>query len=138
MKRALYFLWPLALIGILFGVRLLSEQDNTGGAGAKLYALHCANCHMEDGQGLRGLIPPVANADYVAKGGAELACGIVNGYEVPLVVNGREFRQPMPGNASLSPTEVTYILNYIKTAWGKQGEEVAFAEVERALEGCEP
>ncbi len=31
--------------------------------GKILYEYYCANCHMEDGSGLEGLIPPVAGAD---------------------------------------------------------------------------
>jgi mono/diheme cytochrome c family protein len=136
-KRILSFTWPLLIIAALFGGRYLFLGKSQGSAGEKLYQQHCANCHMEQGQGLRGLIPPVANADYVAAHGGELACGIVNGYYDSMVVNGVTYRQPMPAIEGLSPYEITTLINYLKTEWGPQGEPVTFAEVEAALDSCQ-
>jgi hypothetical protein len=91
---------------------------------------------MEQGQGLRKLIPPLAQSDYVALHGAELACGIIRGYEGPMVVNGVTYRQPMPAIEGLSPYELTVLINYLKTAWGPQGEPVIFADVDAAVDSC--
>jgi mono/diheme cytochrome c family protein len=138
MKKVLYFTWPLLLIALLWGGRRLIEEEGqaTQRVGATLYQQHCANCHMDAGQGLRGLIPPVAQADYVAERGAELACGIVNGYAEPLVVNGQTYQQPMPPIEGLSEYEITQLINYLKTAWGPQGEPVRFPAVQAALDSC--
>lgn len=126
----------MLLIAALFVGRYFFLGESEGTAGAQLYQAHCANCHMEQGQGLGKLIPPVAQADYVAEHGAELACGIVYGYQDSMVVNGTTYWQPMPGVEGLSPYEITTLINYLKTAWGPQGEPVAFAAVEAALDSC--
>lgn len=138
MKKILYFTWPVILIALLLiGRKILTDENTSGSAvGARLYRQHCANCHMEQGQGLRGLIPPLAQADYVTERGAELACGIVNGYDSALVVNGITYRQPMPGIEGLSEYEITQLINYLKSAWGAQGPTVSFEAVQNALDSC--
>lgn len=137
-KKILYFAWPVLLIAALFAGKALLDESEKGpyAAGKRVYDTHCANCHMEEGQGLRGLYPPVAHADYVAERGAELACGIINGYAEPLVVNGQTYRQAMPPIEGLSDYEVTQVINYIKTAWGPQGEPVEFENVQNTLTEC--
>ncbi len=137
MKKALYFLWPLLILALIIGLRYIKDQDDSQQElGAQLYQTHCANCHMESGQGLGKLYPPLAGADFVAEGGAELACGIVNGYADTLVVNGVAYSRPMPGIKTLSDYEITQIIHYIKTAWGPQGGTVSFKAVQAALENC--
>lgn len=133
--RWLAFSWPILLILALFGLRALFDQAG-GGAGRVLYEKHCANCHMEAGQGLRGLFPPLAGADYVAAHGADMACLIRYGRREPLVVNGITYTQVMPGNEALAPSEITALISYIKTAWDEQGQPVTFAEVQAALDSC--
>ncbi|MEM9983947.1 MAG: cytochrome c [Bacteroidota bacterium] len=137
MKKALYFLWPLLILALIMGLRYMRDQDDSQQElGAQLYQTHCATCHMEAGQGLGKLYPPVAGSDFVAARGAELACGIVNGYADTLVVNGVTYSRPMPGIKTLSDYEITQIINHIKTAWGAQGEPVNFKSVQVALEEC--
>ena len=59
--RILYFGWPVLVVGLAF---FLYQQSggSTNSAGQRLYTTHCANCHMDNGQGLRQLIPPLAGA----------------------------------------------------------------------------
>ena len=59
----------VAAVGSILLSSCFTERKNEG---AKLYATHCASCHGDQGQGLQRLIPPVANADYIAKYRAEL------------------------------------------------------------------
>ncbi|MDX2285420.1 MAG: cytochrome c [Bacteroidia bacterium] len=134
-RALLAFGWPLALLGLLLLLRWGMDGGNT--AGRKLYERECQSCHLENGQGLRGWIPPVAGADYVQERGAELACLIVHGISDTLTVNGRRYAQPMPGvQKPLTPNEIAALINYLKTAWGKQGAPVSAPDVARALEQC--
>ncbi len=138
MKKAFYFIWPVLLIAALFGIKALMDGNQSDfEAGQQVYEVYCINCHMEQGEGLRGLYPPVASSDYVADHGVEMACGIVHGYQDSMLVNGVMYRQAMPGVEVLSDYEVTQVINYIKTAWGPQGELVEFEEVRATLETCE-
>lgn len=96
--------------------------------GENLYLQHCANCHMEDGAGLRRLIPPLAGADYLEKYPGRVVRGIHYGMEGPMVVNGVTYNQPMPGNEALSEFQIVNIVNYINQAWGNDFGTVTVAE----------
>lgn len=86
--------------------------------GRNLYLEHCANCHLDEGQGLRRLIPPLAGSDYLREQPQAVVRGIRYGMEGPMRVNGVTYDQPMPGNVELSEFQIVNIVNYINQAWG--------------------
>lgn len=104
--------------------------------GAELYEQHCANCHMESGQGLGQLIPPLANSDYLQNRGVLTACGIRYGLQGPMVVNGKRYEGVMPPNKALSKVDIVNIINYINNSWGNESPYISIQEVEQALEQC--
>jgi mono/diheme cytochrome c family protein len=104
--------------------------------GQQLYAQQCANCHMDDGSGLRGLIPPLAGSDYLVRHRDQLACLIRHGQQGEIVVNGVPYNRPMPGVQDLSEVHITNILNYIQTSFGNQNEVFTVQEINRHLENC--
>ncbi|QDA61696.1 c-type cytochrome [Hymenobacter jejuensis] len=120
------------LLGVL-ATGCFTERKNEG---ARLYKQTCANCHGEQGQGLRRLIPPLAGADYLKQHRAELPCLIRRGYKGQMVVNGVDYNQVMPGNEPLTDSQITNILNYIQTAWGNKGEVYTIREVSQQLGAC--
>ena len=127
-------------LAVVFGAMALTtltqcftDKQNQG---QKLYVQHCQSCHMEDGSGLRGLIPPIAKADYLQTHRDELACLIRNGASGPMVVNGIEYNKEMPGVPTLREDEITNLLNYIQTNFGNNNKRYTFPEVEEMLEIC--
>jgi mono/diheme cytochrome c family protein len=106
--------------------------------GQRLYAANCQSCHMEDGSGLRALIPPIAGADYLQTHREELPCLIRHGVEGPMVVNGQEYNKPMPGVETMKADQITNLLNYIQTNFGNNNERYTMQEVEKLLEPCPP
>ena len=112
-------------------------DGNTYKQGAILYTNFCANCHMETGEGLRGLIPPLAKSDYLAAHRADLACLIRNGQRGKIVVNGVEYnQQEMLGIKKLSDFEITNVLNYVSTSWENNAPIWTVDEVRAGLEKC--
>ena len=112
-------------------------SDTDYNQGEALYKRQCANCHMDDGSGLQGLIPPLAKADYLNENKNQLACIIRNGLNAPIMVNGKVYNQQvMPGNVKLKDVEITNIANYILSAWGNKGGVVSLPEVKAQLENC--
>tara|TARA_R110001599_G_scaffold272132_1_gene473338 strand:- start:20 stop:475 length:456 start_codon:yes stop_codon:yes gene_type:complete len=85
--------------------------------GRRLYKTICQNCHMENGEGLGRLIPPLAKSDYLKNHRADLPRIIKYGLHGPITVNGVEFNQPMPANPKLTDIEVAEILTYIGNTW---------------------
>jgi mono/diheme cytochrome c family protein len=109
---------------------------NRQSEGQQLYAQQCANCHMDDGSGLRGLIPPLAGSDYLTRHRHRLACLIRHGQQGEIVVNGVRYNRPMPGDLELTEVHITNILNYIQTNFGNRNEVFTVQEVNRTLQNC--
>ena len=105
--------------------------------GEILYNNFCANCHMEDGTGLAGNIPPVAQADYLKNNPLEVACIINKGMTGPVEVNGKIYNQPMPPVPQLSDFEITNVINYMNHAWGNDYGIVKLEDVREQLKSCE-
>jgi hypothetical protein len=91
---------------------------------------------MADGQGLRRLIPPLAQSDYLDKFRKELPCVIKEGLSGPLEVNSIAYNQEMPGIKSLKPVEIQNIINYITSAWGNKSSFFKEDEIIFGLKNC--
>ncbi|QMU29117.1 c-type cytochrome [Adhaeribacter radiodurans] len=105
-------------------------------SGEQLYEQHCASCHMQDGSGLRRLIPPLANADYLIKYRRQLPYLIKHGMEAGITVNGQQYQQKMPGAETLTPDQITNLLNFVQTNFGNNNERFTIPEVAAMLDSC--
>ena len=138
LKTLSWFAWPLLLIlGVGIWWQLSDQPANL--AGRRVYLQQCANCHMEEGQGLRKLMPPLAGSDYMDQLTLEeLACMIRYGVQDSMQVNGIWYQRLMPENPLITEVEMTSLINYLRGEWGiRNKEQVSFQEVQAALrEGC--
>lgn len=130
MTKSITFFLLLAL------VLTFACQSQPYKQGEILYNNFCANCHMEDGSGLEGNIPPLAQADYVKENPLATACITRNGMSGELVVNGTTYNQAMPAVKELSEFEITNVINYINHAWGNDYGVVKLEDVRAELEAC--
>jgi len=105
--------------------------------GKNLYAYFCENCHMEDGKGLKQLIPPLAGADWVRDNQNMLACVMKHGMEGEIVVNGQKYNQPMAAIEDLGPVQIANIINYINSAWGNDYGFYSVEQVKKDLKKCD-
>lgn len=129
MLQKLLYLFPMTLL-------LLHCSENPYRQGKILYQNFCANCHMEDGSGLQGLIPPLAGADWIGENQEELPCAIRYGMKGEMIVNGKTYNEYMPGVQRLTDFEITNVINYINHAWGNDYGYMKYEAVKTALEGC--
>jgi mono/diheme cytochrome c family protein len=129
------FWTQIAVIVLLF--LLTACSSNPYRQGERLYAYHCANCHMPDGSGLAGLIPPLAHSDYLQKFPETVPCIIRYGMKGPIVVNDIAYQQEMAGIPELNEFEIANIINYIHHAWGNELGYRTIQEVQDALENCQ-
>ena len=106
-------------------------------SGERLYKAHCANCHMDKGEGLGALIPPLAGADYLAKHQDQLPCLIRKGLKDTIVVNGKIYAEQMPPNEALTDVQITNILNYINSSWGNQHPAFQLEALREMLKKCQ-
>ncbi len=131
------FLYLLSLATIsIYAYQFQSCQSNPYVHGQILYENFCANCHMEDGSGLIGNIPPLAGADFLKNYADQLPCIIRYGVQDTLVVNGQTYTTPMAGIPQLTDIEVTNVINYINHAWGNDNGFTRPTDVQVILEGC--
>ncbi len=92
---------------------------------------------MEEGQGLKGLYPPLAKSDYLVAHHDELACIIRHGLQDTIIVNGKTYEIPMLPISSLNEVQMTNVINYISHAWGNDAGYTRITDVKETLAGCE-
>lgn len=127
------------LVGIIFGVSALIFSGfgcRPYKKGEALYKTHCANCHMPDGTGLEGNIPPLAGSDYFLNNPVATACFIRYGLQDTISVKGRVYSQPMAAIPQLGELEITNIINYIGHSWGNRAPYLSLEKVKKKLEAC--
>ena len=129
MKKNVYFLFFLLILS--------SCGDRTFKQGKILYQGHCANCHMDNGKGLRSLIPPLAGVNYFGENRAMIACIIRNGLKDTIFIDDKIFSEEMLPIPTLNEAEITNIINYINQAWHNDLGYVQLNEVKEALQKCE-
>ncbi|MDW3210003.1 MAG: cytochrome c [Reichenbachiella sp.] len=98
--------------------------------GKQIYKNECIACHMENGEGLTGAFPPLANSDYFKEDISKAVDVILNGLEGEVVVNGVTYfgvMDPVP----LSDQEVADVLNYIRNSWGGKEKELTLVDIQK-------
>lgn len=123
-------------IAILVFVFLIACNMNPYQEGGRLYKVYCENCHMQDGKGLRGLIPPLANSDFLTKNKEQIPCIIKNGLKGAIIVNDTTYNTEMEGNPELSAVQINNIINYIYHAWNNDLKKSNINDVEKYLQNC--
>ncbi|MDB5895700.1 MAG: alcohol dehydrogenase [Rhodoferax sp.] len=104
--------------------------------GSQLYGRHCAQCHGDQGQGVRAAYPPLAgNRAVTMPQVANLVQTVLNGGYAPATAgNPRPFGMP-PFVLVLDDADIAAVLTHIRTAWGNQAGGVTEIEVNRLRAG---
>jgi mono/diheme cytochrome c family protein len=96
--------------------------------GKEVYSIHCITCHMEKGEGLEGVFPPLAKSDYMMADKNRSIKETLEGARGEMKVNGVVYNGEMPASG-LSDEQVSDVLNYVRNSWGNKGAAVTPAEV---------
>jgi mono/diheme cytochrome c family protein len=99
--------------------------------GKDVYQTYCISCHMEKGEGLEGVYPPLAKSDYLMADKKRSIVQIMKGITGEIKVNGKTYNMDMMG-VELSDQDVSDVLNYIRNSFGNKGSAVTPAEVKVA------
>ncbi len=91
---------------------------------------------MEDGSGLKMLIPPLAGSDYLKNNQESIPCILKNGLKGPISVNGKIYDTEMVGIESLNDVQINNIINYINHAWGNNFGQSNVKVVDERLKSC--
>jgi nitrite reductase (NO-forming) len=98
-------------------------------AGMVLYNGTCSVCHQQNGEGLEGVFPPLANSDYLVADRRRAVEIVLNGLSGPVTVNGVGYSSVMPAMSQLNDDEIANILTFALNSWGNEGGVVTNDEV---------
>lgn len=125
----------VAISGIAIGILALINAGDSD-PGQALYERHCQSCHLEKGQGLGQLIPPLAGSDWLVNHQDKIACILRYGQHDSIVVNGVAYFEKMPGNPDLTDGQIFTLIKFINTSWGNDIPTPTFKQVKQQLKGC--
>jgi len=109
---------------------LAELPQKTGFAkGKEIYMEKCVVCHQENGQGITGAFPPLANSDYLLADKKRAVEQVLNGSNEVMIVNGVTYKTPMPPQVD-NKKDAVAVVNYILNTWGNDGGTVSLEEVE--------
>jgi mono/diheme cytochrome c family protein len=80
--------------------------------GKTTYQRECAQCHGDNGEGIKSLIPPLLESDFARNNFDSIPCWLKNGLARPITVNGKQYDQPMYGQ-KMDNIETANVINYI-------------------------
>ena len=109
---------------ILLSTSSLAQQSSGDSymRGQMLYVDFCVRCHLPDGTGETGLIPPLANADFLQDIQATVQ-SIKYGLHGPITVNGVIYNNTM-APMGLENDEIADVTNYILNSWGNTADVI--------------
>jgi len=97
--------------------------------GKEVYSSQCVTCHMEQGEGIEGVYPPLAKSDYLMADKNRSIDQVLHGLTGEIKVNGVTYDGVMAGYQAMSDVEISDVLNYVRNSFGNKGAAVTPAEV---------
>src|SRR6056300_935304 len=114
----LLFAW-IFVMALLQGVALYQDKplEKSITDGEEIYQDFCLQCHLDSGDGVSGVFPPLAKSDYLWNNIDLSIKGIKYGLSGPIVVNGEKY-DGLVQNQGLENQEIADVMNYILNNWG--------------------
>ena len=132
MKTIALFIFLLStLIFVSFQAKPKFDLKASMTKGKDIYTSYCMSCHMENGEGLEDVYPPLAKADYMMADKKRMIQQILYGATGPQKVNGKTYNGEMTG-FDLTDQEVSDLSNYIRNSFGNKSKETTPEEVKAA------
>ena len=122
----------MKLFVVIIGLLIISEGtwlyqrkplEQSIADGKEIYNDFCVQCHLENGEGVSGVFPPLAKSDYLLKNIEMSIRGLKYGLSGPIVVNGEEYDGVMQ-NQGLDNLEIADVMNFILNNWGNESKEI--------------
>jgi len=123
-KKTLRSLAPFAL-AIIIAVFIYDIYQNGRivHPGEALYKSKCAECHGDNGEGIKSLVPPLANSDFAAKNIDSIPCWLKFGLNHPITVRDTLYDQPMyPSN--IDEIQMANVINFMNKEFWKNDKQV--------------
>ena len=126
--KAIIIVVAIATVFPLFSFYQKFDLKASIARGREIYTVQCITCHMEAGEGLEGVYPPLAKSDYLMADKKRSILQILHGASGEMKVNGVTYNAEMLP-IDLTDEQVSDVLNYVRNSWGNKGEAVKPEEV---------
>jgi mono/diheme cytochrome c family protein len=84
----------------------------------------CVQCHKDDGQGLDGLAPPLADSEWALGPESRMIRIVLGGLQGPINVDGKKHSLEMPSLQALSDEDIASALTYVRRSWSNTADPV--------------
>lgn len=119
---------PVIVCLLLFAL-LIAGKKTDQASGKELFEKYCLSCHQADGNGVRGMFPPLAGNKTITGEPDTLIRIVLLGLTGSIEVNGATYDQVMPAQDYLKDAEIADILTYIRSSWGNNAAAVATEDI---------
>ena len=92
----------------------------------------CAICHMPDGKGQPGSVPPLAGSDWLKDSPERSIAIALRGLAGPVKVNGKRYYSAMPPQLLFDDEKLAQILTYVNKSWGNNEAAITTEQVAKA------
>ena len=129
MKKVVFVLMCVLLTGSISVFAQKFDLKGSVARGKDVYTAQCTSCHMEQGEGIENVYPPLAKSDYLMADKKRSIDQVLHGLNGPIKVKGADYDGVMTGFEMLSDEEVSDVLNYVRNSFGNKGGAVTPEEV---------
>jgi nitrite reductase (NO-forming) len=131
MIRKIVLLSVLVSTGIIFVAFQEKPKFNLKESierGKDIYITNCLTCHLDQGEGIEDVYPPLAKADYLMADKKRSIQQVLYGAKGEMKINGKVYNTEMVG-IDLTDQQASDVLNYIRNSFGNKGSAVTPDEV---------
>jgi thiosulfate dehydrogenase len=123
---------PVHAAALTTSAKLFSTRGGLG------YVQFCVDCHRQDGSGVKGIFPPLAqNPSVAASDPSTLLHIALTGWKTAeTAAHPRVYT--MPAFSRLSDQELAEILSFVRENWGGNAEPVQASQVKKLREQLDP
>lgn len=121
---------------VVFPVLLTAMQDDLATSikrGKVIYEDYCITCHLDQGQGVPGEFPPLAQSDYLLEKTEDAIRAVKFGQKGEIVVNEVTYDGIMTP-LYLDDEEVRDVMNFVLNSWGNTSTYVSLDQVQGITE----
>lgn len=106
--------------------RVLAITD----VGQDIYEARCTACHQPNGEGIPGVFPPLARAEWVGEEKGRLIRIVLHGMTGETDVRGITYNGAMPPWGDiLTDEQIAAVLTFVRSSWGNDAPPVHTDEV---------
>jgi len=131
MKKVLFLFSAASLSFFSFQQKPKFSLPESVARGKNIYIAQCLTCHMEQGEGIEGVYPPLAKADYLMADKKRSVQQVLYGAKGEMKVNGKVYNAEMSA-FDLTDQQASDVLNYIRNSFGNKGGALTPEEVKAA------